>query len=344
MELLPGLIKQGAAVGLVCRPSTPLASMFSKFPVEVIPVKKSGLRGIASFFTIANIIRKGKYDIVSIQRGHDIIQAWIASLLSGERPRLVYTVHVADFVNSRFLLSRIDRIVTISRHVVEKIERFCPSLKQKVEVIHHGIDLDTFRRGSRPRGFIRKQFGLADDTPLISTSGSMWKNQIEFLDALVEIRKSVPAVRYLLLTPLADMPQLKEFKDRAARLGVSDSLLWHDAIPKDDMPSYYSDIDIAVGTFRNEGFGLWIVEALAMGTPVVAFDEGGVRDSLEGCPAGVLIRNGTAEMATEIIRILRDKEVRNRMSEAGPQWVAGRFDRERMINDYYRLFNSLITR
>jgi len=110
------------------------------------------------------------------------------------------------------------------------------------------------------------------------------------------------------------------------------------------MPSYYSDIDIAVGTFRNEGFGLWIVEALAMGTPVVAFDEGGVRDSLEGCPAGVLIRNGTAEMATEIIRILRDKEVRNRMSEAGPQWVAGRFDRERMINDYYRLFNSLITR
>ncbi len=343
MELLPGLIRKGVAVGLVCRPDTPLASMFRGFPVQVIPVQKSGLRGLASFLKIARIIRSGGYDIISIQRGHDIIQAWIAALLSGKRPKLVYTVHVADFVQSRFLLGRPDRIVTISRHIMEKLERFSPGLKQRLSVIHHGINLEAFQQDKKPRGFIRKQFNIPPDTPIISTSGSMWKNQIEFLDALVEIRKKIPNVRYLLLTPLADMPQMTEFKNRAVRLGVVDSLLWHDAIPKEDMPAYYADIDVAVSTFRNEGFGLWIVEALAMGTPVVAFDEGGVRDALEGCPAGVLIRNGAAEMAAEITRLLLDKNLHTRMSEAGPRWVAGRFNRERMIDEYDRFFEALLT-
>jgi glycosyltransferase involved in cell wall biosynthesis len=170
----------------------------------------------------------------------------------------------------------------------------------------------------------------------------MWKNQIEFLDALVEIKKEVPGVRYLLLTPMADMPQLREFRDRAALLGVSDSVLWLDAIPKDDMPSYYADLDLAISTFRNEGFGIWVVEALAMGTPVIAFDNGGVRDALEGCPAGILIKGGAKEMAVEVTRLLKDASARKMMSEAGPRWVSERFSRERMVDEYYRFFNSLM--
>ena len=341
LELLPGLIKKGAAVGIVCRPGTPLAAMFKDYPVEVYPIEKSGLGGLGSFFKIAGIIKDNKYDIISIQRGHDIVQAWFAALLSGVRPRLVYTVHVADFIRSRFLLSRMDRVVTISRHIVRKLESYYPALRGRVNVIHPGINLGAFRKDGTPRGSIRKRFGLSARTPLISSSGSMWKNQIEFLDALVEIRKELPDVRYLLLTPLADMPQLREFKDRAAVLAVTDSILWLNTLPKDDMPAYYADIDLAISTFRNEGFGIWVVEALAMGTPVVAFDEGGVRDSLEGCPAGVLIKNGAPEMAAEATRLLKDEAARKEMSDAGPRWVSERFSRERMVEEYYRFFDSL---
>jgi glycosyltransferase involved in cell wall biosynthesis len=341
LELLPGLIKKGASVGIVCRPGTPLAAMFKDYPVEVYPIEKSGLGGLSSFFKIAGIIKDNKYDIISIQRGHDIVQAWFAALLSGVRPRLIYTVHVADFIKSRFLLSRMDRVVTISRHIVRKLESYYPALRGRVNVIHPGINLDAFGKDGTPPGSLRKRLGLSARTPLISSSGSMWKNQIEFLDALVDIKKELPDVRYLLLTPLAEMPQLREFKERAATLGVSDSILWLDAIPKHDMPSYYADLDLAISTFRNEGFGIWIVEALAMGTPVVAFDNGGVRDSLEGCPAGILIKGGAKEMAVEVTRLLRDAAARKEMSDAGPQWVAERFSRERMIDSYYRFFSSL---
>lgn len=344
MELLPGLIKKGATVGMVCRPGTPLASMFRDHPVDVYPIEKSGMNGISSFFQIAKIIRQGRYEIVSIQRGHDIVQAAIAALLSGTHPYLVHTVHIADFIKSRFLLNRLHSVVTISRHIVERMEAFQPALAGIIKVIHHGIDLDVFQPMPRNQGFIRNRFGLSSDTPLLSTSGSMWKNQIEFLDALAEIRKEIPKVRYLLLTPLADMPQLREFRKRAADLGVADSILWLDTLTKGDMPAYYADIDVAVSTFRNEGFGIWVIEALAMGTPVVAFDEGGVRDALEGCPAGTLVRDGAHGMAEEVIRILQNKELRKMMSTAGPHWVAERFSRGRMIEEYFRFFDDVLTK
>lgn len=342
LELLPGLIKKGLHVGLVCRPNTPLAGMFSNGPVEVYSIERSGLRGIASFFKIAKIIKDKRYEIICIQRGHDILQSWIAALLSNTRPTLVHTVHVADFIKSRFLLSRMHRIVAISRHVRQKLLDFYPRLSDRVTIIHNGIDLAAFNATKGKKGFIRARFGLSAETPLISTSGVMWKNQIEFLDALVEIKKEFPSIRYLLLTPMADMPQLREFKDRAVQLGVADALLWLDTIPKGDMPSYFADIDLAISAFRKEGFGLWVIEALAMGTPVVAFDEGGVRDSLDGCPAGALIKNGAKEMAGEVIRILKDHNVRKRMSEAGPRWVSEWFSRERMIDEYHRFFDSLV--
>ena len=342
MELLPGLVRKGASVGIVCRPNTPLITIFKGLPVKVFPVEKSGLRHVSSFFKISRIIRENQYDIICIQRGHDIVQAWIATILSGQHSRLVYTVHVADFINSRFLLNRMNHIVTISRHIMQKIIAFHPAISGRISIIHHGINLDVFKSNGKSRGFIRNRFKLKPDTPLISTSGSIWKNQIEFLDALVEIRKEIPAIRYLLLTPMADMPQMQKFKDRAAELGVADLILWLDTLPKEDMPSYYADIDLAVSTFRNEGFGIWVVEALAMGTPVVAFDGGGICDALEGCPAGILIKTGAQEMAAEIVNILNDKAIRQRMSEAGPRWAAERFSRERMVEEYFRFYDSLV--
>ncbi len=103
MELLPGLIGKGVVIGIVCRPNTPLATMFKDMPIEVYPIEKSGLSGISSFFQIARIIKHKGYDILCIQRGHDIMQSWFASLLSNRRPKLIFIVHVADFINSRFL-------------------------------------------------------------------------------------------------------------------------------------------------------------------------------------------------------------------------------------------------
>ncbi len=343
-DLLPGLVRKGVTVGLVCRPGTPLEKMFQGSGVKVYPIERSGSGFLTSVFRIAKIMRREGYDIVNIQRGHDIIQSWAAALLTLKKAVLIYTVQVPEFTRSRFLLRRMDRITTISRYIAEKIAFFAPLAAGRVSILYYGIDLNAFRPATTRSGRLRKRFGLPPDAVIIGTVGDLWKNQIEFLDALLEVRKAVPETRYALVASDIGIGQIREFKDRAAALGLSDAVLWVGRLSKDEMLSFYADIDIAVSTHRNEGFGIWILEALAMSKPVVAFNAGGIRDSLENCPAGVLVDGGAREMAAEILKIVKDDDRRDRMSAAGPRWVAERFSRERMVEDYYRLFQSVAHR
>jgi glycosyltransferase involved in cell wall biosynthesis len=340
-DLLPGLVGKGVKAGLVCRPNTPLAEMFAGSGVEVYPVRRSGLGALTSVFKIAQIIKRGGYEIVSIQRGHDIIQSWVASLLSLRNPILTYTVQVPEFLRSRFLLNRMDRITTISRYIAEKIASFAPSVTQRTSILYYGIDLGKFKPSTIPSGWFRNRFGLSPHTKVIATVGDLWKNQIEFLDALAEIRKTVPDVKYALVASGTGIGQIAEFKDRASRLGLMDAVLWTGRLSKEEMLLFYADVDIAVSTHRNEGFGIWVLEALAMGKPVIACNEGGIRDSLEGCPAGLLVNGGPHEMAKAVLRVLKEDALHKRMSEAGPRWTAEKFSRERMLEDYYRFFKEL---
>ena len=340
-DLLPGLVAKGVSVGLVCRPNTPLMDMFAGSGITLHPIERSGINAVSAVFKTAKVIRDGGYEIVDVQRSHDMLQSWLASVISRRRPALLYTVQVAEFIKSRFLLSRMKKIVTISRHIRDKIISFHPALESRTNIIYYGIDLDKFKPENIRRGTLRKRFNLAPDTRIIGTVGDLWKNQIEFLDALALIKKDVPSVRFALVAAESGIGQIEDFKQRAIELGLADKIIWAGRLSKEDMLSFYADIDVAISTHRNEGFGIWVLEALAVGTPVVSVNEGGIRDSLEGCPAGVLVDNGPENMTRVVTGILTDASLHGRMAAAGPRWTAERFSRERMADDYFRLFQSL---
>ena len=341
-DLLPGLAEKGIEVGLICRPGTPLTEMFRDSAVRVHPVDRSGVRGAVSPFQIARIIREHRYQIVNIQRGHDIIQAWLAALISGMRPVLLYTPQVPEFIRSRFLLRRMHAIVTISRHIRDRLTAFDPRLAPRTSIIYYGIDLGRFQPAAVPKGWLRTRFGLGPDTRVIGTVGDLWKNQVEFLDVLAGIRERMPDARYAIVGSTVESAAMSEFRERAAALGLSEAVLWPGRLAKEEMRSFYADIDLAVSTYRNEGFGIWILEAMAMGRPVVSFNAGGIRDSLEGSPSGILVDGGAPEMAAVIGNLLADGGRLQAMSAAAPRWVSDRFSRQRMVDDYERYFHSLL--
>jgi glycosyltransferase involved in cell wall biosynthesis len=340
-DLLPGLAEKGVTVGLICRPETPLSEIFRESSIVLHPIERSGLQGMSAVLKTARVIREGGYEVIDIQRGHDILQSWLGARLSGRRPVLLYTPQVPEFIKSRLLLSRMAKIVTISRYIRDKIVFFFPRLSSRTSIIYYGIDLNRFKPGKAAGGFLKERFKLPLDTPVIGTVGDLWKNQIEFLEALYLIRKEIPGIRFALAASEKGIAHIEIFKRRAAELGLTDALIWTGRLSKEEMLAFYADIDIAVSTHRNEGFGIWVLEALAVGTPVVAVNEGGIRDSLEGCPAGELVSGGPREMAARVVHILRDKTLKAGMAAAGPKWVADRFNRERMVNDYYHFFKSL---
>ncbi len=341
-DLLPGLAAKGVSVGLVCRPGTPLVTMFQGSDITVYPTDRSGMKGLSSLFRIAGIVRKHRYQLINIQRGHDIIQSWLGTALSGTRPVLLYTPQVPEFLRSKLLLRRMDAVVTISRYIRDRLAEFDPRIGTRTTIQYYGIDTDAIRQDAAPSGALRKRFGLRPGTKLIGSVGDLWKNQIEFLDALMLLRKRFGDVRYVLVASETGIGQIEIFRKRAAELGLTDAILWAGRLAKTDMLAFYADLDLAVSTYRNEGFGIWILEAMAMGKPVVAFNAGGIRDSLEGSPSGVLVHGGAAEMADAIAGLLQDTVRYRRMAEAAPGWVRSHFSRERMIDDYYAYFAGLI--
>jgi len=341
-DLLPGLLRNNVEVGLVCRPKTPLVDMFQGSGVTLHPMDRSGIKGITSVFKIASLIREQGYQLINIQRGHDIIQSWLGACLSGRRPALMYTPQVPEFIRSRLLLRRMDAIATISRHIRDGLVSFDPALASRTSIVYYGIDLERFKPEAVPGGWLRKRFNLGQSTKIIGSVGDLWKNQIEFLDVLAELRKTVPDVRYAMVASESGIGQIEAFKRRAAELGLNEAVIWAGRLAKNDMLSFYADIDLAVSTYRNEGFGIWILEAMAMGKPVVAYNAGGIRDSLEGSPSGLLVDGGAGEMAKAIIRIFQDTQLQRTMAEQAPRWVFERFRRERMISDYSAYFRSLV--
>jgi glycosyltransferase involved in cell wall biosynthesis len=341
-DLLPGLVRRGIDVGLVCRPGTPLEAMFRDGPIALHLLPWSPAAAPRTTARLASLVRRRGYDIVNVQRGHDILEGWLAARLSLRRPVLLYTPQVPEFPRSRFLLTRPSRIVTISRHIADRVRACVPSLDGRVTIVHYGIDLAAFDRARVTRGGLRRRLGVRHDTPLVGTVGDLWKNQIEFLDALVAVRREVPGTRYVLVAAESDSAQVRAFKARVAALGLEEVVLWAGRLPKDQMAEFYADLDLAVTTHRDEGFGIWILEAQAMGVPVVAYDAGGVRDALEGSDGGQLVPGGPSEMAAAVAGLLRDPARRARLAAAGPGWVAARFGRDRMIDDYVRLFESAV--
>jgi glycosyltransferase involved in cell wall biosynthesis len=343
-DLLPELARKGAQVGLVCRPDTPLTDIFRSGPVKIYPLSRSGFHGLSSMFRMARIIRDEGYEIINIQRGHDIIQSWLAALLSLTRPLLLYTPQVPEFIRSRFLLRRMDAIVTISRHIRDALISFDAALAPRVSIIYYGIDAELFDKAAAQKGWLRARFGLPQNTVIIGTVGDLWKNQIEFLDALAELRKDFNGIKYALVASETGIGQIDAFKQRAAALGLTDAVVWAGRLSKKEMLSFYADIDLAVSTHRNEGFGIWVLEALSMGKPAVAFNAGGIRDSLEGCAAAGLVDGGARDMARAIKEILADRGRYLAMTSAAPSWVRQKFSRQRMVDDYYQYFGSLPVR
>lgn len=341
-DLLPGLARKNMEVGLVCRPNTPLVEMFQGSGVAVHPLDRSGIKGITSVFKIAALIRKHGYQIINIQRGHDIIQSWLGACLSGKRPLLMYTPQVPEFIRSRLLLRRMDAIVTISRHIRDRLVSFDPALRARTSIVYYGIDLERFKPMTVPAGWLRTRFNLPSSAKIIGSVGDLWKNQIEFLDVLAELRTRIPDVRYAIVASESGIGQIDAFKHRTAELGLKDAVIWAGRLAKQDMLSFYADIDLAVSTYRNEGFGIWILEAMAMGKPVVAYNAGGIRDSLEGSPSGVLVDGGPSDMSKAILGILTNGKQYRDLTEQAPAWVHTRFRRERMVDDYEEYFRSLI--
>jgi glycosyltransferase involved in cell wall biosynthesis len=197
----------------------------------------------------------------------------------------------------------------------------------KIYTVHNAVDADHFDpdRSPNARPAIRERFGIPQHAPLLGIIARMnpWKGQYELIGAVARLRETYPDLHAMILG--ADVPEIRADFERKAREGGIADRIHFGGFQKDVRP-FLSEFDLFVHPSYGEPFGLAIVEAMAMRKPVIACGTGGVPEIITHGKDGWLVEERSAEaVASAIVTLLQDGELRRRMGERARETVRGRF-------------------
>ena len=262
--------------------------------------------------------------------------ALIAARLAGVRP-LVVTHHTPELKPDDNLAGRTLRAIgratspwTIFTSDRDR-ERFGGARSLTIPL---GIDLERFR----PRdgdGRLRRELGLDESTPLVGTVGLLKPQKAH--EVLLEAAERVDAAFVV-----AGEGPSRSFLEReisARALGGRFFLLGH----RDDVPEVLVDLDVFALSSDFEGLCLAVAESLAVGTPVVATEVGGVPQTVVDGETGLLVppRDPDA-LAAGINRLLADRDEGARLARAGGERVRRLYPLDAMVEATSALYARLL--
>ena len=132
-------------------------------------------------------------------------------------------------------------------------------------------------------------------------------------------------------------------RDLARELGVDDRIAWLPILSQSELARHYRKATIHVIPAVNEGLGLTAVESILCGTPVVAFDSGGVTDVIRNGVTGILVPPGDVQaLARALDQLLEDPSKRAALAEQGRQHVQREFDRGAVAMRYAGIYGDAI--
>ena len=162
------------------------------------------------------------------------------------------------------------------------------------------------------------------DRPTIVYLGRLkkYKSVHHLIQALPLVRRAVPDARVLIV---GDGDYMDALKQLVAKLRLQDAVEFTGFVPSAQKLTHLRRSHISVYPSPKEGWGITNIEANACGTPVVAADAPGLRDSVSPEKSGLLYPYGNLdEMARQIVRILTDKPLYQSLSRGAIEWASSR--------------------
>ncbi len=271
-------------------------------------------------------------DILHAHDSHALTLAALVAQLRG--CRIVATRRTEFPLGGRGFWHRADRVVAISDAVHQKlVAGGVPA--ERVSLIPSGIDVDGLQK--RERIDPRAALGLGPDTQVAITVGALdrHKGQNTVVAAAAAARGRLPNLHWILVGEGRQRPALEA---QIAQLGVAGTvhLLGHIHDPE----ALIGGSDVLVATPVAEALGTAILDAMALGVPVVATKTGGIPESLAG-GAGLLVGAGSPrEVADAVVRILTSTQERARMVRVAAERVRSYTD-ARMAEALASLYRSM---
>lgn len=342
VDLADALIKSGhksivvSAGGRLVRDIEASTSRHYTLPVH----KKSLFSIIWCVNKLKRIIEKENIDIV---HARSRVPAWIAFFaVLGSKAELITTCH--GYYSKHFLSSimgRGKRVIVISQIIGRHMMHNFGVRKENIRLIYRGVDLNEFK-------FVKKESIPGRKKKVIGIIGRITplKGHIHFIKALPSILSEFPQARILIIgeAPENRKQYLNELKMLVKDLSLEDKVEFLGNIK--DVPGILKKLDLLVlSTTTQEAFGRVVIEAGAVGIPVVATKVGGVVEIIEHEKDGLLVEPSDAhEIASAAVRLLKDKNLSKECVRNLRKKVEDNFSLEVMvrktIDEYQEVINK----
>ena len=337
-RLAVGLRDRGHRQWIVTRPESPLARRAGGEGFEVLAHPFRGEVDPRATLALRRLIARHAPDVVDAHDPHSLTPAALACRLVRPRPLVVghrrVDFHIRANCFSRWKYARgADHLIAISERVrAVLIEDGVPA--GRVTVIHSGIDLETPAPPEGPD--LRTRAGAAQGAPLVLTIASTeaYKDHPTLLEAAALLFERRPDARWAVLGAGG---LFEETAARVERRGLADRLRYLGFV--DHARGLLPQADVFVLTSKTEGLGTSVLDAMAVGVPVVSTAAGGIPEMIDHGRTGLLVPPGNAPaLAAAIEDLLEDRALGRRLATAAAVRVRD-FDVERTIQrteEFYR--------
>lgn len=208
----------------------------------------------------------------------------------------------------------VDALVVPSPQMLEKLRHY--GVETRAVVLPTGIDTNRFRGGDGTR--FRAEHGIPADRPLlVHISRVAHEKNIDFiLRMLVLVARVIPDV---LLVVAGEGPAEGHLRHLVQRLGLSHHVLFVGYLDRSSsLLDCYRAGQVFVFASRTETQGLVLLEALALGTPVVSTAVMGTADVLKEAKGALVVEEDEATFADAVIRVLQSDELSARLAAQAP--------------------------
>ena len=240
----------------------------------------------------------------------------------------------------RYQLDRVEAVIAISRQVEQSLVAGGVSAK-KVRTVYSGIDLSEKEPAHNDEA-IRLMIGLPKGAVLLGTVANLFprKGYEVMLRALPAIIRAIPTVHYVIVGS-DDHDYADRLQKLALELKIADRV--HIVGFQDPVQPFLAALDLYVHPALMEGFGIAVVEAMAMGKAVVATTTGGLPEVVAQGETGLLVPPGEIEsLAATVVSLLEDSIRREQMGRCGRARARERFSLDASVRHMEQVYGEVL--
>ena len=299
---------------------------------------------------IYEIIRFIKHNNISLVHSHGYKTNVFFGILPFRSFPVISTVHgwlkfgtdhkekVYEFLDSK-ALKRLDGAVAVSEAVREDLIKRGIS-KEKIVTIYNGIRTDHLQEEFEGLE-IRRRYLLRQDDFVIGTAGrlSEEKGHGYLIRTIPYLAKEIKNIKLIIA---GDGPLRADLEYLVEKLGISNHvrLIGYEK----NIETFLSVIDLFILPSLTEGLPISLLEAMALGKPVIGSRVGGIKEVIQNGINGVLIPPMDVKALSESIRSLyRDSEARRIMGSEGKRHIGIHFSSRAMASEYKELYRKILS-